>query len=66
MSPTDIKTADAVLAYGSKTKLALALGYSRQAIYDWKKFLPPKVAKIFLMAAQRDGITLSRRGKRAA
>lgn len=68
MSPTDIKTADAVHAYdGSKTKLAAALGYSRQAVYDWLEdgFLPPKVARIFLMACQRDGITL-RRGKGAA
>lgn len=64
MSPYDIKTSDAVLAFGGKTRFAEAIGYSRQAIYDFGTYLSPKVAKLAELAADRNGITLPRSVKR--
>jgi hypothetical protein len=59
---SDMTRADAVHAFGSQSRLALALGMTRQAVCQWPKDGPLKqiVADWIDAAAKDRGITVPR------
>jgi len=49
-----VKTSECIDYYGSKAKLASALGLETPSIYDWKEYPPP--LRQIQIEAQTDGL----------
>jgi hypothetical protein len=54
-----MRTADAISFFGNKCRLADAIGYTRQAIYNWGEY-PPINAQLRIEKAAKGALTMTK------